>query len=420
MTEPIRGAVADDFTGATDLAGNWAAQGLRTSVLLGVPPADEKFDPADDEAVVVALKTRSASPDHARDQSVRAGRFLLDLGCGQLYDKYCSTFDSTPAGNIGPVADALLELTGAGRAVVVPSYPDNGRTVYQGHLFVGRAPLHESPMRNHPLTPMLDSDVTRLLAPQTRHEVGLVTLTAVDGGPRALRRALDEQEQAGARLVVVDAVRNADLRTIAEATRSDRMVTGGSGLALGVPARAGAARTLESVPGHRAILSGSASTATRAQVRRAAGTLPSLRLDVEACRDDLSGYVAHLVDTVAGWWRREPRRPVLVYSVGSADDLDRSRHLGEEASSLVESALAHLAVALSEAGATELLVAGGETSGAVMGALGVRRLEVGQPLGPGVSWLRGTTAEGRRHNVVLKSGNFGHADLFLTAWEELR
>lgn len=418
MTGQRLGAVADDFTGATDLAGNWAARGLRTSVLLGVPEEGSAHG-TDDDAVVVALKTRSAAPDEARDLSGRAGRFLLDLGCTQLYDKYCSTFDSTARGNIGPVADALLELTGADRAVVVPSFPDNGRTVYQGHLFVGSTLLHESPMKDHPLTPMRDSDVTRLLAPQTRHQVGLVTLATVHRGPEVLRRALEDQERAGCRLVVVDAVGNPDLTTIAAATRTDRLVTGGSGLALGAPRQTRGPQVLRSIPGHRVILSGSASTTTREQVLRAAGRLPSFRLDVEQLQDRPSAYLADLLDAVRDSWRSEPRRPALVYSVASPDDLERTRHLGAEASGLVESALAHLAVTLSDAGATEFLVAGGETSGAVLGALGVRRLTVGQGLDPGVSWLGGTTATGSRHNFVLKSGNFGDDDLFLTAWEEL-
>lgn len=419
MTGQRLGAVADDFTGATDLAGNWASRGLSTSVLLGVPENGSDLDGADDDAVVVALKTRSVAPQEARDLSLRAGRFLLEQGCEQLYDKYCSTFDSTPRGNIGPVADALLELTGADRAVVVPSFPDNARTVYQGHLFVGGTLLHESPMKDHPLTPMRDSHVPRLLAPQTGHQVGLVTLDRVERGPDVVRRALDDQARAGCRLVVVDAVRPRDLITIAEATRSDRLITGGSGLALGSPRRAGETRRLRSVPGHRVILSGSASTTTREQVRRAAGRLTSVRLDVEQLLARRSAYLAELVDALSASWRSEPRRPALVYSVASTDDLRRTSHLGAEASRLVEDAHARLAVALSDAGATEFLVAGGETSGAVMRALGVRRLAVGQALAPGVSWLGGTTAAGRHHNFVLKSGNFGGPDLFLTAWEAL-
>lgn len=414
-----RGAVADDFTGATDLAGNWAARGLRTSVLLGVPNEMTADELADDDAIVIALKTRSAQTDLARDQSVRAGRFLLDLGAEQIYDKYCSTFDSTPEGNIGPIADALLELTGAGRAVVVPSFPDNGRTVYQGHLFVGSQPLHESPMKDHPLNPMWDSDVTRLLTPQTQHQVGLVPLQVVHTGPDAVRRALDQQEEDGNRLVVVDAVSNDDLTVIAEATLDEPVVTGGSGLALGLPARPTQPRTLATLPGHRVILSGSASAATQHQVARAREVLPHTQLDVAAYITDPSAEAERLLGLVKSAWSEQPDRPVLIYSVGSPDDVAAARRLTDDVSQRIEAAFAELAVALSDAGASEFIVAGGETSGAVLESLGVRRLEVGQQLSPGVSWLAGSTAADRRHNFVLKSGNFGSEDLFVAGWEGL-
>lgn len=414
-----RGAVADDFTGATDLAGNWTARGLRTSVLLGMPDGTHAAEVAEDDAVVVALKTRSAPTDEALDQSVRAGRFLLGLGAEQIYDKYCSTFDSTPQGNIGPVADALLELTGAHRAVVVPSFPDNGRTVYQGHLFVGSEPLHESPMKDHPLNPMWDSSVRRLLAPQTRHDVGLVPLQVVHQGPAAVRQALARHEQDGQRLVVIDAVTNDDLVVISTATQDDPLVTGGSGLALGLPARASEPRLLPRVPGTRVVLSGSASRATQQQVARARETVPHAQLDVAAYSTDPRAELTRLVDLVHAAWREDPDRPVLLYSVGSPEDVATARQLGPDVPQRIEAAFAQLAMTLSETGATEFIVAGGETSGAVLEALGVRRLEVGQQLSPGVSWLAGTTAGGLRHNFVLKSGNFGTEDLFVAGWEGL-
>lgn len=413
-----RGAVADDFTGATDLAGNWTARGLRTSVLLGLPDGSVAGDLADD-AVVVALKTRSAPVELAREQSVQAGQFLLDLGTEQLYDKYCSTFDSTREGNIGPIADALLELTGAERAVVVPSFPDNGRTVYQGHLFVGSQLLHESPMKDHPLNPMWDSAVTRLLAPQSRHEVGLVTLQVVHQGPDAVREALAQQHSDGHRLIVVDAVSNDDLAVIATATQDDAVVTGGSGLALGLPARPSEPRRLSRLPGKRVILSGSASHATQQQVAAARGVLPHAKLDVSAYSQDPQAELTRLVGLTEAAWREDEDRPVLIYSVGSPDDVAAARRLGWDVSQRIEAAFATLAHELSDAGATEFIVAGGETSGAVLESLGVRRLEVGQQLSPGVSWLAGTTSSVRRHNFVLKSGNFGTEDLFVAGWEGL-
>lgn len=419
-TTTRRGAVADDFTGATDLAGNWAARGLRTSVLLGVPEGEDELG-TDDDAIVVALKTRSVSPGVARDRATQAGRYLLGVGCDQLYDKYCSTFDSTPDGNIGPVADALLKLTGAARAVVVPSFPDNGRTVREGHLFVGELPLDESPMKDHPLNPMWDSSVARLLEPQTRHRVGLVPLGVVHQGPDVVRRALAEQEERGFRLVVVDAVTNDDLTVISRATQDDLLVTGGSGLALGLPPRTTEPRVLPRIPGRRVVLSGSASSQTQSQVAyaRDGDRLPHARLDVAAYLQDAGAEVDRLVARVTSCWAKKPDLPALVYSVGSPTDVAEARRYGPDVSGRIEEAFAALARGLTDAGATELVVAGGETSGAVLESLAIRRLEIGQQLSPGVSWTVGTTADGRRHNVVLKSGNFGSETLFVDAWESL-
>lgn len=415
----MRGAVADDFTGATDLAGNWTARGLRTSVLLG-QPADLPDDGRDsDDAVVVALKTRSIEPDRARSEAVRAGEYLLELGCAQIYDKYCSTFDSTPRGNIGPIADGLLELTGATRAVVVPSFPDNRRTVVQGHLFVGSQLLHESPMKDHPLNPMLDSDVTRLLAPQTAHRVGLVPIEVVHQGEAAVARRLEEVTEAGHQLIVVDAISNEDLRTLAAATAGEPLVTGGSGLALGLDRRPGEPRRIRRRPGRRVVLSGSASQATQDQVAHAGAALPSRRLDIAEYLDGPETAVEHAIAWVSEHWAEDPDRPVLLYTVGGPQDVSRARELGPDVSAQIEQYLAEIAAGLSSAGASEFLIAGGETSGAVLERLGVRRLEVGQQLSAGVSWLTGVSGTGARHNFVLKSGNFGTTDLFTSAWGAL-
>ncbi|HIT75601.1 MAG TPA: four-carbon acid sugar kinase family protein [Candidatus Avipropionibacterium avicola] len=411
--------MADDFTGATDLAGNWQVRGLRTSVLLGVPEAGDAQDLDDVDAVVIALKSRSIPASEAVDQTVASAQFLLDTGCEQLYEKYASTFDSTAAGNIGPVADALLELTGADRAVVVPAFPDNGRTVYQGHLFVGSQPLDESPMCDHPLNPMRDSSVVRLLGAQTRHTVGHVPLQVVRRGAEAIRLELDRCATNGGRLVVVDAVDNEDLVTIALATAQDRLVTGGSGLALGAPSSGRPAPQVSVIPGERVVLSGSASEATRRQVTLAKEHLAHQRIDLHRLREDSSAEVCRLVAWVREQWVAHPQAPVLVYSVGDQDDLQLGRTLGGPVSAEVEQAMARLALELSEAGATQFMVAGGETSGAALEALGVRRLDVGQQISPGVSWLTGRTAAGRQHNFVLKSGNFGPEDLFVCGWDLL-
>lgn len=413
------GAIADDFTGATDLAGNWTARGLRTSVLLGLPPAGTEPELTEEDAVVVALKTRSIDPLAARAAVRPVAEFLAAQGCVQLYDKYCSTFDSTPEGNIGPIADVLLEVSAAPHAVVVPSFPDNGRTVYRGHLFVGDQLLHESPMRDHPLNPMRDSSVVRLLTPQTDHPVGLVTLDHVRRGPWALRRAIGTESARGRRLIVVDAIDNDDLATIARATQQDALVTGGSGLALGTPARSGQAHRISAAPGPRVVLSGSASAATQRQVADARTRLPHRQLDVASYLADPAEAVAELTAWVARQWQESADRPVLIYSVGTPADVDAARSLGPDVSQRIEAAFADLAAALSDAGARNLIVAGGETSGAVVERLGIARLRVGQALSPGVSWLEGEDRDGQRHTLVLKSGNFGTDDLFTGGWDDL-
>lgn len=415
----MRGAIADDFTGATDLAGNWRARGLRTAVVLGVPGRDDLDGLADHDAVVIALKIRSAPAGAAVEQARAAYRALADLGCTQVHDKYCSTFDSTPEGNIGPIADALLEETGARSAVVVPGFPDAGRTVYRGHLFVGSDPLDRSPMKDHPLNPMWDSRVATLLAAQTAHAVAEAPIDVVRSGEQALRGAIVAAEAGGARYVVVDSLDNDDLAVIARATSDAALVTGGSGLALGLEPTGATLGDIAAVPGRRAVLAGSASRATQAQVQAALPHLPHQRVDVAAALAEPGAEVERLVAWARERWAEDPERPVLVYSVGGPDDVARGREVTADASEVVERLFSALAPRLADAGATQLVVAGGETSGSVVQGLGVHVLEVGQLLSPGVSWLRGRRHGAEDVNLVLKSGNFGSEDLFTAAWEEL-
>lgn len=472
---PLLGAIADDFTGATDLATMLVARGFRTVVTVGPAPLtsvragqgradDSRVTRAvrEADAVVVALKSRSTAVEEAVDASLDALKRLRAVGCTRFYFKYCSTFDSTPRGNIGPVTDALLDaLDDAGHTVVVPSFPATGRTVSGGRLYVHGEPLELSPMRHHPLTPMRDSDVARLLAPQTRRPVGLITLETVRAGERALRAALDAAELSQA-LVVIDAVVEEDLRTIAAATADLPLVTGAAGLAVGLegprttdtatasgtasvtaPGRdtvktfgtdtvaasgEGTARaSAASRPGDPAlILSGSASSATRAQVAHARARLPHRKLDLDALREDFEAAVEVLVAFARSCWDQSPDHPPLIYAVDDPADLE-TRHTdphpgGLPASELVEKALAACAERLVAAGARRLLVAGGETSGAVVTALSVRVLSIGAPIAPGVTWARAESrAGGREHTVdlALKSGNFGSTAIFTEAWSTL-
>ncbi|MFD4989805.1 3-oxo-tetronate kinase [Streptomyces sp. NPDC058374] len=421
---PTLGAIADDFTGATDLATMLVSRGFRTLVAIGADAVDPAAA-ADADAVVVALKSRTAPVDEAVADSLAALRALRAAGCRRYYFKYCSTFDSTPRGNIGPVADALLDAVHADRTVVVPAFPATGRTVRDGLLYVHGEPLDRSPMRHHPLTPMTDASLERLLRPQTRRPVRRIPLDTVRAGTEPLRAAVDAPGAAGA-LLVVDAVTDDDLRTVSAATGHLGLVTGAAGLALGLTGpHPGAARaTPASGPGApAAVLSGSASSTTRAQVAHGRARLPHRKLDIAALRRDLHGTVADLAAFAREQWRLDPARPPLFHSVDDLDDLERTAPPGETpAPALVEEALAALAVTLVDDGARRLLVAGGETSGAVVTALAVRRLAIGAPLAPGVTWARAETGTGshrRSIDLALKSGNFGDTDIFTEAWSAL-
>jgi uncharacterized protein YgbK (DUF1537 family) len=412
----LLGAIADDFTGATDLAGNLVATGRRTVVCLGVP--DEV--PAGADAVVVALKTRTARPRDAVDAALAAHRALHEAGLHRIWFKYCSTFDSTDAGNIGPVVDALLDATGAPWTIACPAFPANGRTVYQGHLFVGDRLLSESGMRHHPLTPMTDPDLVRVLAAQTRHRTGLLPHAVLRGGPRAARGRLETLAAEGVRIAVTDAVDDADLAVIEQATRDLPLLTGGSGLALALPPlrTEAAAAGIDAADGPMAVLAGSVSDATLGQAAHARRTLPHRRLDV----GDLLAAPSATVRDAVRWAAPllDAGQDVLLYS---ADDRGQVRaaqaaHGAARAAAAVERGLARCARELADRGLRRMLVAGGETSGAVVGELGVRRLRIGPAIAPGVPWTAAEYA-GDCLNLALKSGNFGPEDLFTTAGEVL-
>ncbi|WP_054952694.1 3-oxo-tetronate kinase [Flaviflexus massiliensis] len=413
----MRGAIADDFTGATDLAGNWRARGLHTAVYLGIPGTSEYESLKEFDALVLAQKIRSTDVQTARQIAREAGSVLLEIGCTQIYDKYCSTFDSTQEGNIGPIADELFDLTGAKRAVVVPSFPDAGRTVYQGHLFVLGELLDESPMKNHPLNPMRDSSVIRLLAAQTNRAVGHVSWEVVSRGSRSLRDKLERLEQ-DYDYLVVDALTNEDLVTIAEATIDDKLMTGGSGLALGLAGAGDNTSQVPAIDGQKVILSGSASAMTQRQVRFAMNHGPSKMVDPQDLLDNLDQAAAEYSRWVTNQWGQADKNPPMLYTVESPADTERAAALHHDISSLFEEFFGILASRLAENGATQFIVAGGETSGAICQALKVKVLELGNQLGPGVSWILGRS-DNSKVNLVLKSGNFGTEDLFVSAWGEL-
>ena len=416
------GAVADDFTGATDLANTLVCEGMSVVQTVGVPDRDAPVDAAN--AVVVALKSRTSPAEEAVAQSLDAVRWLRDRGAGQIVFKYCSTFDSTAHGNIGPVADALLHALASDFALVCPAFPANGRTVYMGTLFVGEVPLAESSMRDHPLTPMRDSSLIRLMEAQSRHRAGLIPLAAVRAGPAAIRSRIQALKEQGVRYGVVDALTEEDLRAIGAACPAHVLVTGGSGVALGLPANfhppgralRNPAPAAPEVSGRGLVIAGSCSAATRAQIDHARSRWPARKLDIDRLAAE-----ADEVGEAVGWaLAQAPETPVLVY--GSADPaevrLTQERYGAERAGALMEAALARVAESLHAHGFARIVVAGGETAGAVTRALGIRALRIGPQIAPGVPWTE--ALGGAPLALALKSGNFGGETFFEDAFAMIR
>jgi uncharacterized protein YgbK (DUF1537 family) len=419
---PLLGCVADDFTGATDLANTLVKNGMRTVQLLGVPDAATPVPAAD--AVVVALKSRTIPVTDAVAQSMAALDWLRVAGAGQFFFKYCSTFDSTEKGNIGPVAEALMERLGSRFTIACPAFPENGRTIYKGHLFVGDLLLSDSSMRHHPLTPMTDANLVRFLGRQTQGRVGLVPFDTVATGAKAIEGAFGQLQEDGFSIAVVDAVTDRDLAAIGEACAGLALVTGGSGVALGLPANfrrqgrladGGGADALPAVAGAEAVISGSCSPATLAQVARFADHAPLFAIDPLALAEGRD-----LVGEALDWARgRLGKGPLLVSaSAPAAKVAEVQKRLGVmEAGELVEKAMAAVAKGLVDAGVRRLVVAGGETAGAVVGALGIRGLRIGREIAPGVPC---TVSLGEPPMALaLKSGNFGDADFFMKAFRTM-
>src|SRR5208283_2315292 len=384
----LLGAIADDFTGATDLCSMLVRGGMRTVQLIGVPSPDQP--PPDADAVVVALKSRTAPARQAVDDSLAALKWLQAAGARQYFFKYCSTFDSTEQGNIGPVADALVGALGCGFALACPAFPTNARTVYQGYLFVDGSLLNESGMEAHPLTPMTDANLVRVLSRQTEGAVGLVNFTTVARGPHAIRDAMTRLKEQGRRYAIVDAITDANLVAIGAAAESHALITGGSGVAMGLPEnfrRAGLLpeqtdpAALPRLDGACAVVAGSCSRATLSQLGYARGQLPVFELDALATPD-----AAALSQAALNWASDKiGNKPVVIAASAPPGEvaLLQSRLGREQAGALVEDAVARIAAGLVERGVRRMVVAGGETSGAVVGRLGVRSLRIGAEIDPG-------------------------------------
>lgn len=417
----VLGAIADDFTGATDLANTLVKEGMRVVQVIGVPEPDIDFGDAD--AVVVALKSRTAPVADAITESLQALAWLRAQGAGQILFKYCSTFDSTPDGNIGPVADALRKALDTDFALICPAFPANGRTIYNGVLFVGDLPLAESPMRDHPLTPMRDSNLMRLMEAQSSGRAGLIPLPVVRAGADAISAKIAEMKSQGISYGVIDALDETDLRTIGKAAAGHALITGGSGVALGLPENYRGTHQIKTqqgakvptIKGRAVILAGSCSTATRAQLELAKSQWPCSKVDI--------GRIAageNVVGELAAWAITQPQStPVVIY--GSADPQEvkaiQAKYGVERSGKMMEDTLAALAVRLSNVGFHRLVVAGGETSGAIVSALDIKLLQIGPEIAPGVPWTQ--TLGTQPLALALKSGNFGKPTFFEDAMKAL-
>jgi uncharacterized protein YgbK (DUF1537 family) len=416
----LLGAIADDFTGATDLCNTLVRRGMKTVQLIDVPGGNAPTPDA--EAVVIALKSRTIPVGDAVAMSLKALAWLKAAGARQILFKYCSTFDSTDEGNIGPVAEALLDALGADFTLYCPAFPEAGRTIFKGYLFVGDVLLSESGMRDHPLTPMRDPSLVRVLQRQCKGKVGLVQHATVAKGPAAIAEAFAALKRDGYRHAIVDAIADHDLEAIGEAAKDFALITGGSGIALGPPENfrqlrligdGGGADILPKIGGKAAVLSGSCSQATLAQLAHMRDRAPVFTIDPLAATGG-----ADVAREALGWATDKlGAAPILFAATAPPDQVAAiQQKLGrEQAGALVERIMAEIARGLVECGVRRLVVAGGETAGAVVQALGVTGLQIGRQIDPGVPW---TVSLGHPPlALALKSGNFGKPDFFLRAFD---
>jgi uncharacterized protein YgbK (DUF1537 family) len=425
MGRRILGCIADDLTGATDLGNNLVRAGMRVILMIDVPADDE---PVDADAIVVALKARSIPAKDAVAQSLHGCRWLRRQGVDQIYFKICSTFDSTPRGNIGPVIEALMEELECRFSVVVPSFPENGRTVYQGHMFVGDVLLSESGMRNHPLNPMTDSNLVRFLQLQLKgaNRAGLIEYGSVRDSAEAIRARMEDLSAQGVSIALADTISDGDLDRLAAVLAKQPLVTAGSGLAMSLPRARGfrvseISSRLPAASGCKAIVSGSCSTATNGQVRHFTENGGAARaIDPAQLAENAHEHTAQTLAWADACWEKEPDRPLLVYSTAEpAAVIALHARLGvERCGEMVERALARIASAFVAKGARQLVIAGGETSGVCARAIGANRMQIGPQIDPGVPWCYASSTaipDGALH-IALKSGNFGSPDFFTRAF----
>ncbi|WEX74622.1 four-carbon acid sugar kinase family protein [Sinorhizobium numidicum] len=423
----LLGSIADDYTGASDLANTLTKNGLATVQTIGIP--DPSLALPDVDAVVVSLKIRSVAADEAVDAATKAEEWLRGRGAGHVLYKICSTFDCTDQGNIGPVTEALCQAAGGATVLVTPAFPETGRTVYLGHLFVAGQPLNESPLKDHPLNPMHDANLVRVMARQSRGAVGLIDLATVTAGPSAVKARLDALRAAGVSAAIADAIFERDLETLGEVALQTPVSTGASGLGLGLAralarsgrassAGAGTTDAMRPVGGLAAIVAGSCSAATLRQLDIAEQSMPVLRLDPEkllAGSDEIAAAISWAGERIS-------TGPVVVAASASPEVVSRlqARHGREASGHAIESATATIASELVARGVRRLVVAGGETSGAAVDRLAIPAFLIGPEIAPGVPVLRTIGNPQGDMLLALKSGNFGGDDFFTAALAMMR
>lgn len=403
------GVIADDFTGASDIASFLVENGLSAVQMNGVPTQPLQGQV---EAIVISLKSRSNPVEQAIEQSLQALNWLQQNGCTQFYFKYCSTFDSTEKGNIGPVTDALLQALGSDFTVITPALPVNGRTIFNGYLFVGEQLLNESGMKNHPITPMKDANLMRLMDAQAQGKTGLVPYSDVIQGADHVKARFADLKAQGYRYAVVDAVDNSQLAVLAEAIAKFKLVTGGSGLAAYMAARlsGGQKGNHAFVPtqGKTVVMSGSCSLMTNKQVAYYKNHAPSYFLEAEQAINN-----PHYAEELYQWVIANSTALLapMVYATVAAEQLHeiQTKFGAEKASHAIEQTFAKLAEKLKATGFTNFITAGGETSSIVVQQLGFSGFYIGKQIAPGVPWLK---AVEEPIYLALKSGNFGREDFF--------
>ena len=415
------GCIADDFTGATDLASMLARSGVNVSLRIGVPLSTPENTA---EIEVIALKTRSISASKAIEESLSALKWLKEAGAKKYFFKYCSTFDSTAEGNIGPVSEALMNELKVDQTIYCPAFPENGRSIYMGNLFVGQKLLSESSMKDHPLTPMNDSNLMRLLSAQVSRRVGLADHIVVNSGVNSLKEKLISLKENDVPHVIVDAVADTDLDIIASACQDMDFITGGSALAMPLAEFYKASGKISAVDNSfmnkklntgSIILSGSCSEMTIIQVKN------FIQRGAAAFQLDPIDLAENGVKKVLDWLSSQDfTKNIIIYATSDPDTVKKVQaELGVDmAGKIVEQGLSECAIAARELGIKNFIIAGGETSGAITKALNVRQLDIGIEIAPGVPW----TFSGKRNNQIalsLKSGNFGSEEFFTEALSKL-